>query len=192
MGWRATVERAERRGEPVPQWAQYLYAAHRKVRVANYHLGKLLEALAKTPDVVTIAVQAHFEGVIMSDVAASYGVAGAVNHGLRVGLKRRDVNLKEVLDRVSPDCRGFRGLRRWHDAPIAADARAIRNLAAHHHYVKSPTGERIEVQPPPGDAAYHGSRELVEYCSAVVDHLGRLEPLLDGLAERFGSSGASS
>jgi len=60
-----------------------LIAARRKVHIAEYHLGSLRSALAASerPDGPSVPVQAHFEGVLYSVIAASEQVDKATERG---------------------------------------------------------------------------------------------------------------
>jgi len=74
----------------MPSWAQYLDAARRKVAIARYNAEMLQKVLsiddASDRSMPTIAVQAHFEGVVVAVMAAVDQVAQAINSGLALGL----------------------------------------------------------------------------------------------------------
>jgi hypothetical protein len=149
------------------------------VEVAEYHLRNLRDLLAENPGEVTVPVQAHFEGALLSFIAASDQTAEAIR--LALGLRLRNANLRMVLDSVPRGGSWREDLVRWHDDPLAEDVRRLRRLMAHHHYDKSPATGRLEVQRPPEGTGYHDSRELVAYCTATVDHARGLAALLLGL-----------
>lgn len=111
-------------------------------------------------------VQAHFEGVLYSVIAAS-----------------------EQVDEAT-ECRSARTLRcnleAWRQEPIFKDVRAVRNKATHHHYRKTPAGPKLEVQELSNP--YGGSRALDVYSQAACDHLRRLLPLLDEIESVLSAS----
>ncbi len=136
---------------------EYLIAARRKVQIAEYHLGCLRSALAaaaERSDKSSVPVQAHFEGVLYSVIAAA----------------------DQVKEATKPGSTFRCNLEEWQQEPIFKDVRAVRRNATHHHYRKTPTGRRLEVQELSNP--YGGSRELDTYSKAAYDHLRRLLPLL--------------
>jgi hypothetical protein len=163
----------------------YLNSLHRKLQVAKYHLDQLaLAAKTGLHEPIPIPLQAHFEGVLTSVVAASDKLAEVINIMLSLGIRNATIKklLIKILQRGDPLPDWYLPLKTWHEAPIAADVRAIRNLAVHHHYRKSSRGLSLEVQlPPHTQAPYSGSRELVAYCTAVVQHANQCGEILDAL-----------
>jgi hypothetical protein len=158
-------------------WREYLQAARRKLGVARYHLEQLGEVLRGDPRPrVTPAIQAHFEGVMTSLIAAGNQVSEGLKGAFELAIE--EATLAKVLPRVPSDYRWRRTLEAWRTAPIARDLRQIRNLAMHHHYGKSPTGPRLEVQEPPTGRPYGGPRDLIGYCTAALTHGEALEPIL--------------
>lgn len=152
--------------ERAKQMKEYINATKRKVEIAEYHLGCLLSALAawKPPDEPSVPIQAHFEGILYSVIAASEQV-------------------KKVTD--CEPARIFRcDLNEWLQESIVEDIRAVRNKATHHHYQKAPAGLRLEVQ----KVSYDGPRALNVYSEAACEHLRRLRPLLDGIESVLSAS----
>lgn len=119
-------------------WWEYVDAAGRKILIASYHTEKLAALCGETG--ALIAIQAHFEGVLFAFVAASDQTAEALN--LMKGLEIHNPNLETVLN-AYPEGPLRTQLFKWHNAPIAGDIRAIRRLAVHHHYEKTPQGPRL-------------------------------------------------
>lgn len=158
---------------------EYLDAATRKMQIGRYHVGELRALLEARPSYASVAVQAHFEGVLYAFVAASDQLAEAINLQFALGLEQ--ANLYDALERM-PNSAIRRRLFRWHNSAIAADVRSIRRQAVHHHYKKTPQGPRLEVQPPRGKP-YGGSRTLGEYATSAVSHLERLGPLVEQLRD---------
>jgi hypothetical protein len=155
----------------------YLSAACRKIEIAQYHLNKLRELSPGVPTlVVPIPVQAHFEGILIAFIAASDQVAEAIAQGLHLGNVQ---NLGEALKRSKRTGSPWDDLRRWNDAVISLDVRAIRRLAVHHHYIKA----HGILEAAPGRPDYGGSRELIPYGEAVSAHLDALKTLLESLSD---------
>lgn len=76
-----------------------LVAAGRKVKAAAYHaerLRQLLDSGQASSDSPPVPVQAHFEGVIVSLIAAVDQVAQAVNSARQLGLRQTDLVQKDV------------------------------------------------------------------------------------------------
>ena len=168
----------------IEEWRHYQRAAERKVRMAAYHLQMLESRLAIPaprlgPD-IPIEVQAHFEGILYSFIAASDQLAEAINRRFTLGLE--NASLGDALAQM-PRLPIRRRLITWFQSPIAADVRDIRRRAAHHHYAKTPLGPKLVVQEPTGARPYGGSRTLDGYGQAAVEHLGRLEELLQKFKE---------
>lgn len=76
-------------------WIDYIDAAHRKIRIAEFHLGQLNALLNLGQDPFSerpqIPVQAHFEGVVVATGAAIDQVAQAANSAWKLGLKPSDL-----------------------------------------------------------------------------------------------------
>ncbi|MDA8358845.1 MAG: hypothetical protein M0Z95_21690 [Actinomycetota bacterium] len=161
------------------EWWDYLDAASRKVKIARYHAEKLDALLQSGAAATTVAVQAHFEGVLYALVAAWDKTEEGINLQFSLGLAQDDLHdaLKEM-----PKSRLRSSLFKLYQSAIAADVRSIRRLAVHHSYKKTPRGPQLEVELPTGKA-YGGSRTLIVYANAAVSHLESLEPLLDQLCQ---------
>lgn len=167
-------------------WQEYLFAANRKIAIAHYHLNQLrqeLDAGSTEPlfagQLAPIPVQAHFEGVLYAFIAACDQVAEGINLGLGLGWGR---SYFDRAIRMVPTAAVRESLRHWNDAAITADVRAVRKLCTHHHYDKTPTGNGWIVDVANVNA-YAGSRELVMYCTATVEHLNLLGPLIDEIGQ---------
>lgn len=158
---------------------EYLFAVARKIEIARYHLERLAEELgpgggALLGDHPTIAVQAHFEGVLTAAVGASDQLAEGLNLGL--DLRIAQANLHRVLEAMSHS-RLRERLEQWQHRSLAADYREVRRLVTHHWSVKTVDGPQIEVQRVLS-SEYDGPRDLGNYARAVVDHLVELEGVL--------------
>jgi hypothetical protein len=74
----------------VNDWREYLHAADRKILMAAFHLDAVQETLGDDDSPSTldlpIPIQAHFEGIMYSQIAAADQVAEAVNRGFELGL----------------------------------------------------------------------------------------------------------
>jgi hypothetical protein len=158
-------------------WREYIRAAERKIAIAKYHLNRLREQPAQVPE-PSIAEQAYFEGVIIAFVSATEQAAGAIHVAHSGNGNAR--SLSTLLPHMPTSSTTTR-LKTWDEDPIVRDVRSIRNRAAHRYYGKVSTGHAAQVQIPPEGSSYNGSRELVPYCVAVVNHLERLVPLLADL-----------
>ena len=164
-------------------WADYLVAVRRKILIAHFHADQLCLDPDASLDVVTVPVQAYFEGVLLAFIAAADQFAEGLNVRLRLCLQ--NPNLKDASEAMQRGTLRTR-LFKWYDAPIAADVRNVRRQIAHHHYEKTPAGPRLEVAPPSGGArAYGGPRDLARYTSAVVEHLDRLDVLVTAAESRL-------
>lgn len=74
-------------------------------------------------------------------------------------------------------------LSAWRGTPVATDVRKLRNLATHRFYKKVPDGSGLKVQKLTGGdgSSYMGSRDLVAYGKAAVNHLHALARILEQL-----------
>jgi hypothetical protein len=179
-----------REGSDREGWREYTKAARRKIRIAQYHLGSLEEhegAPGHYHEEVPIPIQASFEGILYATIAASDQIAEAINVGFGLGLPQP--TLQTALEAM-PKSHLRSRLLEWQQAPIAADVRDIRRRATHHHYVKAPGAPRLEVQQPTSVRPYDGSRTLVEYGRAAVNHAVQLIDMLEELEEALGSQQA--
>ena len=162
-------------------YTDLITAAGRKIEAAAYHaeqLRQLLDSGQPASDAPPVPVQAHFEGVVVSLIAAVDQVAQAVNSGRQLGLRQSDLVQKafELLSAELP------AVREWFHDAIGRDLRRIRTRIIHYSYVKSPApnAARWSVEPAGGD--YNGPRELVSYAKAAVQNGRRLEALLPGIS----------
>jgi hypothetical protein len=124
---------------PQQDWREFLNAAPRKVKIAQYHLENLRSALTPCPPADTgglppIDVQAHFEGVLFAVIAAASQIEEAVRYAKRLG---RDASRRKILESISHE-----EFRQWYRSPLSRDLQAIRNAGFHRSYEKSHVGER--------------------------------------------------
>lgn len=162
-------------------WREYIRAAERKVAIAKYHLDRLAEQPAQVPE-PSIAEQAYFEGVIIAFVSATEQAAGAIH--VAHGGNGNAPPLHDLLSQLSASDIMTR-LKKWGEDPLVSDVRGVRNRAAHRYYKKIGSGGAAQVQEPPAGRSYGGPRELVPYCSFVVNHLECMMPLLADLKEEL-------
>ena len=141
---------------------ELIKAVRRKIGIARYHLDRLREALVEDPP--SIEQQAHFEGVLLSIEAARWQANSVVINARRAG----------TLLRAEDEFDG------WTGRTIARDLRDVRNAAAHGWYSKA-----AGVWKPTG-SSYEGSRELVAYCAAAVNHLEELGRIVESLETELG------
>jgi hypothetical protein len=155
-------------------WQQILEAARRKVAIARLHLDHLQNALRETSEtpsnVPPIPVQAYFEGVVISVIAAIDQVEAAVKSALP--------RPHELEDRkTSPFYRlGIPDLTAWYDASFGRDLRRIRVRMVHYIYAKTLQGPGWVVES--AGRPWPGSRELFTYAQHAVEYGERLEGLL--------------
>lgn len=187
---------SQRRGSPAAEtqsvrllsnmsdWPKYLGAARRKISIAEYHSDRLAE-LGSIADPVhempPIPVQAHFEGVVISLMAAVDQVAQAVNSALKLGLDTSDLvaaAFKEVTQKVP-------AVARWYENPLGRDLRRLRTRMIHYSYQKSPGALRWHVED--ANPAYEGSRELLAYTVEAVKYGRDLAALLDRIEDQLGA-----
>ena len=170
-------------------WQNYFEAARRKAEIASYHLDQLKQVTtpAQPPATVPpIAVQAHFEGVVVSVMAAIDQVAQGVNSALGLNLSSGDL-VSGAFNRI---IRLLPAADKWYAHPIGRDLRRLRTRMVHYHYAKSPAGLKWCVESV--DTNYDGSRELIAYSTAAVRYAEELRSLLPDLevklraAERTG------
>jgi hypothetical protein len=155
------------------EWRQYLEAAERKLDIANYHVARLAQELAMGNDpgrtLPPIPVQAHFEGVVVSIMAAVDQVSEAVNSGLGLGLsegERRQGAGKAIAPVVLE-------VADWYRHPLQQELRDIRVLMVHYAYKKMPERGRWVIEST-GSNKYGGSRELATYAKDAVQYAERL------------------
>lgn len=96
-----------------------LFAAGRKIEVARYHFDELCGLLcqaSKSQDLPPIPVQAHFEGVVISIIAAEEKVKEAVRHAY--GVSRDDEQkCRRIYINVA---RKLPALSEWYANPLLA------------------------------------------------------------------------
>jgi len=151
-------------------------AARRKIEVGSYHVDCLRESLntggIPRGSAPPVPIQAHFEGVIVSVIAAVDQVAQAVNSRLQLGLRPNKL-FEGAFGRLSaiyPD------IRSWVDNPIGPDVRRIRTRIVHYSYRKTPHGLRWVVES--AQTKYNGSRELLDYARSALEFGKRLLAML--------------
>lgn len=167
----------------IVNWNRYLEAANRKVEIAKYHFRFLLDGLQanEVPQdgMPGVPVQAHFEGLVVSVMAAVDQVAQAINSGLRMSLppdQLVDAAFNEIGEAV-PD------LKRWYEESIGRDLRRIRTRMIHYSYLKLQGDSGWTVEPVGID--YPGSRELKEYSAEAIRYGERLVATFDALQQRL-------
>jgi hypothetical protein len=174
----------------VSDWRDLITAARRKLEIATFHLGRLRAEL-KSPglggsELPPIPVQAHFEGVLIALMAAVDQVAEATNFALRLGLRPAGLvaGAATELGNRLPD------VRSWFGQEIYSDLRRIRVRAVHYTYTKSPSLARWRVES--AETSYRGSRELLEYATAGVEHGKQFACLLNSIESELAASRAGS
>lgn len=163
-------------GPSIEKWRLYFDAARRKARIARYHLSQLEQLLnsESATGEVPIPIQAHFEGVVFSAIAATDQTAQGINSALGLG-----ANERELFDKAFGTIAGtVPGLGKWLSNPIGRDLRGLRRLAIHHSYQKTSEGPRQRWNVEPTRVPYDGSRELQAYCTDAVAYVEELVGLL--------------
>jgi hypothetical protein len=168
-------------------WRLYLDAASRKDLIACYHLEKLRRLLhpvlrPNASGSPPIDVQAHFEGIVISVMAAVDQVAQAINSKLCLGARPDDL-FEKAYGKLAPV---IPQLQDWRERLIGRDLRRIRARIVHYSYGKLPLGAE---GPPEGwkieDAGvgYEGARrrELESYGEAAVRHADELIDLIPAI-----------
>ena len=148
-------------------WRMQFEAARRKIDVASYHVDCLREALnaenfPRRRSVPPIPIQAHFEGVVVSVIAAIDQVVQAVNSGLNLSLRQNKLFEGTFirLGGIYPE------IHSWVQNPIGRDLRRIRTRIVHYSYRKTSRGLHWVVESAQTD--YDGSRELLEYATNAL------------------------
>jgi hypothetical protein len=164
-------------------WADYLKAANRKIEIAGYHLQRLLPLLDASPGedengFPPLCVQAHFEGVLFSILAAANQVEEAIKRARKLNEKCRRCTIRAV---------SISRLEDWFFCPLVDDLRWVRNRATHAYYDKTRNGGRWFVQRRRGKAPYEGSREIGDYCRSAVDQGRQLVALMPEVQSVLGS-----
>jgi hypothetical protein len=155
------------------RWNRYIDAANRKVEIAAFHFEQLSLALPKCPpphdgrpDVPT---QAFFEGLVVASIAAVDQVAQAANSALDLGLSGGNL-FEGAAPQIESRVPEFRC---WRTKPIGLDLRRLRVRMIHYSYEKSAAGDpswQVEIANP----AYTGSRDLLAYANAALEHFREL------------------
>jgi hypothetical protein len=169
-------------------WQDYFEAARRKAEIASYHLDRLKQVTtpAQSPDTVPpIPVQAHFEGVVVSVMAAIDQVAQGVNSALGLNLSSGDL-VSGAFDKI---IRLLPPAQKWYAYPLGRDLRRLRTRMVHYYYAKSPAGLKWGVES--ADTNYDGSRELIAYSTAAVRYAEELGSLLPGLEVKLRAAARS-
>jgi len=152
----------------------FLNAAGRKVKISKYHLEELQKHLVRDAhgSCVPVPVQAHFEGVIFSVIAADDQIAAAIRRmlGGRAGGETANKEQFQKLVVEVPE------LGAWQENAIYNDLRKVRDRAAHLSYVKGWERERLMVQEV--GSGYRGCREIQHYSNAAVRHAEQLIELI--------------
>ncbi|MGH7949100.1 MAG: hypothetical protein ACREQF_07750 [Candidatus Binataceae bacterium] len=149
--------------------AEYLSAVGRKMEIAEYHLKRLIGLLNPCPQATSqgfppVKVQAHFEGVLFSVKAAVDQITALLAVRLKCPYRRALARASETDPK----------LKDWMDDPLFTELNELRRLAAHHTYVKRPSGPEEAWAIEAVGSAYDGPRELAAYCSKVTSYGSRL------------------
>lgn len=161
---------------PNRSWQEYIGAVHRKLEIAAYHVDRLREVvddrIGSSGSAPAIAVQAHFEGVVVSVMAAVDQVAQAVNSAWQLRLnpsnrvEKAFITLAEHLPEISD----------WFSEQLGLDLRRLRVRMVHYAYTKTPQGSRWIIES--AGTGFSGSRELIAYANSAVEYGERLRRLL--------------
>jgi hypothetical protein len=155
---------------------EFIEASRRKLAIAAYHLDRLRKLVADHIDLSesapAIDVQAHFEGVVVSIMAAVDQVAQSVNSGLQLRLNSSNV-VKEAFTTLAEH---MPEIGEWLSEQIGRDLRRLRVRMVHYAYTKTPQGQRWTVESV--ETGFSGSRELVSYANSAVEYGKRLGTLL--------------
>lgn len=162
---------------------QYFEAAKRKSEIARYHTDQLgqepsLQSYAGTA-LPTVPVQAHFEGAVVSVMAAVDQVAQAVNSCLRLSLKSDKLveGAFSAVEEAVPE------VGEWYRDPLGRDLRRLRVRMVHYAYKKTPEGKGWAVEST--DTEYRGSRELAVYAKAAAQYAEKLRDLIPQIQEHL-------
>ena len=169
--------------------SELLTGALRKVAITLYHARELAQVLDHT-NPYEIALQAHFEGLLYAGVSAEEKLAIALDVLVDTGTDKDTKRLaRQLLEREETAELGAQ-IRDWlaHrevDKTLADEARTLRNAATHRFYDKR-GGERGEwhyaVEDRPG---HFVDGLLLEFSEAYASHVGRLEPIIATVGERW-------
>ena len=168
-------------------WQEYIEAAHRKLEIAAYHADRLREVVgdhtASSGSAPAIAVQAHFEGVVVAVMAAVDQVAQAVNSAWQLHLNSSNLvekaftTLAERLPEIGD----------WFREQIGLDLRRLRVRMVHYAYTKTPQESHWIVES--AGTGFSGSRALVAYATSAIEYGERLRSLLLRIEQELANHG---
>lgn len=164
--------------------SRYIDAARRQCSISQYHLSCLRTQLrppAPGQDAPPIPVQAHFEGVVVSAMAAVDKIARATNSGLSLSLNQGEL----VTGAMAELGRRIGSVKSWFESPIGRDLRRIRVRIIHYAYAKTPDPVKRQWLVETAGAEYAGSRALLDYASAAVEYGAVLSALLPKIEARL-------
>jgi hypothetical protein len=180
----------DRRPERPTNFAEYLYACHRKIAMAAYHGRRFFQVL-DIPTIgqdVPIPIQAECEGVLYCLIAATDQLAEGLCRAYGLGRRPRGYTpLQWALERVGEQPE-IQPISAWAGSGIVTYAHALRNKAAHHFYDKSRGGRDYVIGSLSDvvESAYNGSNSVPEFIAAVTEHTVQLHPLIEVLADTRG------
>ena len=169
----------------------YFDAARRKDLIAKYHLEelsrRLADALEPKPNDFrpAIPIQAHFEGIVISVMAAVDQVAQAINEECDLKASPSDL-FDKAYGNVALE---IPRLKDWCEKLIGRDLRRIRTRVLRYQYTKLPLSEgqgdpegwQVE------DAGVgYGPRQLIAYGKAAVLHADELIDLIPAVQSAIG------
>lgn len=170
--------------------AEYLYAAYRQIRIAEYHRSGLVSVLGELkqhPEQSPIPVQASFEAVLSSAISTTDKLGEAIRIGQILG-KLPWPTLDSAL-KQSPQEAPFDALTQWWQDPFCSYVRAVRVKAVHHYYDKaSNNGTYVlgAVGHPYAQQVLNGySPTLEEFTAHVLKSLGHLLDPINLLVKRY-------
>lgn len=157
-----------------------LEAADRKVRIAAFHCEQLERYLSSEPrsECVSISIQAHFEGIVVSVIAAIDQVAQAVNAAL--GLRAKP---EELMEKTFSAIDDLPGVVEWYNDPIGRDLRSIRTKIVHYSYTKDFRGVEFNIQE--ATQPYPGPRDLTSYSRKAVAYGKGLREIIPSIKSRI-------
>jgi len=154
--------------DTITQYKGCLNAAKRKIGIAEFHYQQLKLQLAATEvqseNPPPIPIQAYFEGVVTSIIAAIDQVAQAANYGLSLHLKNGNLVEKGFAALITE----IPGLQTWYSNNFGIDLRRIRTRMVHYSYKKMPLALVWTVEST--DSKYTGSRDLGIYADKALKY----------------------
>lgn len=159
-----------------------LDAAKRKINIAEFHLKHLiveLETAIQDENPPTIAIQAYFEGVVTSVIAAVDQVAQAANYGFSLNLKPGDLVEKGFAYLIVE----IPSLQTWYENSFGVDLRRIRTRMIHYSYAKTPLALVWIVES--ANSSYTGSRDLISYAETAVKYGLELTANLSAIEQKL-------